>query len=171
MWALRMRTLRPPSTRTAIPETLSGFTTDGAPSIVAPAKSTVMSFPRIVITEESSEAGAERRYVRGVTRPDFVITSPCRNSIVESGVVTREDCARRLAGVYAVRASARARVDDHRDVVRSICMSRQVVRAGQSEKYLLPAYPGSPILACAANPEEKLGPPSFAPHAADAVRL
>src|SRR6266699_6272752 len=147
MRALMMRTLRPASTRTAIPETSSGFTSDGAPSIVAPAKSTVMSFPRIVITEESSEAGAGSRYVRGVTRPDFVITSPCRNSIVASGVVTREDCARTSAAAFAVRASARARVDDHPDVVRSICVSRQVVPAWQSEKYLLPACPGSPILA------------------------
>src|SRR6266550_3087992 len=151
MWALRMRTLRPPSTRTAIPETSSGFKSGGAPSIVAPAKSTVMSLPRIVITEESSEAGAGRRYVRGVTRPDFVITSPCRNSIVESGVVTGEDCARTSAAAYAVRANDRARVDD-RDVFRGICMSRQVVRAWQSEKYLLPVCPGAPILARAVNP-------------------
>src|SRR5450756_1140307 len=100
MRALRMRTSRPPSTRIPIPAARSGFASGAVPSIVAPAKSTVILSPRTMITAESSEPGAGRRYVRGAIRADLVITSPWRSSIVGSAEARRAGCASAPAGTW-----------------------------------------------------------------------
>src|SRR5450756_1715682 len=53
-----------------------------------------------MITAESSEPGAGRRYMRGAIRADLVITSPWRSSIVGSAEARRAGCASAPAGTW-----------------------------------------------------------------------
>src|SRR5450759_1737897 len=130
MRALRMRTSRPPSTRIPIPAARSGFASGAVPSIVAPAKSTVILSPRTVTTAESSEVGAWRRYVRGATRADLVITSPWRSSIVGTAETRRAGCARAPAGTWMMTTS-RLRAESRR--ARSLSGCPIILLAAQSD--------------------------------------